>query len=148
MRDRSNWRWSCSSQARWALSIRSSGAMVARVLPVFAPALLAMCARACVTCSSGRRCGPESVSLVSDRESPGLASWEILSRPFRDWSWLSCLPRTTSWAALSRPLRQAQGRPYGTGLLEVQYSILELQFFGGLVSCLTTSRRCGERRRG
>jgi hypothetical protein len=35
--------------------------------------------------------------------SPGLTSWEILSRPWRDCSWLSCIPRTASWATLSRP---------------------------------------------
>jgi hypothetical protein len=40
-------------------------------------------------------------------------SWEILSRPWRDCSWLTRLP-TTPWATLSRPLRQAQGRLCGT----------------------------------
>ncbi len=53
---------------------------------------------------------------------PGLASWDILSRPLRQAQGRLCgtgpssspVPRTTSWATLSRPLRQAQGRLFGT----------------------------------
>jgi hypothetical protein len=35
---------------------------------------------------------------------PGLTSWGILSRPWRDWFLWDVKPRTMSWATLSHPL--------------------------------------------
>src|SRR5271156_4951451 len=53
---------------------------------------------------------------------PRIASWDILSRPLRQAQgrlygtgpYPRSYPGLTSWATLSRPLRQAQGRLCGT----------------------------------